>query len=267
MSNIDMSILNQSKDSLSVFSNKPFWIWDYSEHETKYLESIGQCCFNHILSLPTKGAKQYPLFNFQQIIFDTIEQNKNVWIKKARGIGFTTLMLRYISWKILSSTELDYKSIYIISAGNGNSSEDVTSKFKNLFEKKFPLIKLGSKFTDYWLRNTWIKILSNINFKDIDVHDTSYVIIDEADYLDGSGQTILEQEFLHPDNKSNCKVIMASTPNRTGGLFEKIENERNSSYVKLKLDYSCGLGTIYNESFIQEKKLDPEFEREYNLKY
>jgi len=60
---------------------------------------------------------------------------------------------------------------------------------------------------------------------------------------------------------------MASTPNKSGGLFQKIENNSTSKYAKLKLDYRCGLGTIYDRMFIEKKKLEPEFEREYNLEY
>ena len=60
---------------------------------------------------------------------------------------------------------------------------------------------------------------------------------------------------------------MASTPNKSGSLFQKIEDDANSKYAKLKLDYRYGLGTIYDMKFIENKKLEPEFDREYNLKY
>jgi hypothetical protein len=60
---------------------------------------------------------------------------------------------------------------------------------------------------------------------------------------------------------------MISTPNRPDGLFQNIENDNNSKYFKLKLDYTYGLDKIYDRQFIEKKKLEPEFEREYNLKY
>ena len=49
--------------------------------------------------------------------------------------------------------------------------------------------------------------------------------------------------------------------------MQRIENDPNSKYYKLKLDYTYGLDKIYNRQFIEKKKLEPEFEREYNLKY
>ena len=132
-------------------------------------------------------------FDFQSLIFNILEQNQNVWIKKARGIGLTTFVLRYLAWKILSSSEMDYKSIYIIT-GNDESLDEVASKFKNLFNKRFPLVKLESMFTDFWLKNTWIKILSRKNVLDIEICDAAYLFIDEADYLGHSEQTALEHK-------------------------------------------------------------------------
>lgn len=266
MQGLDPSIFARGKDSMSTFLDKPFWIWDDFIHKNEYLNSSGHCCFNHILSLPIKGGIQYPFFHFQSLIFNVLEQNQNVWIKKARGIGLTTFVLRYLAWKILSSSEMDYKSIYIIT-GNDESLDEVVSKFKNLFNKRFPLVKLESMFTDFWLKNTWIKILSRKNVLDIEICDAAYLFIDEADYLGYSEQTVLEQKASHFAEKGNCKTIMASTPNKSGALFQKIENDSTSKYAKLKLDYKYGLGTIYDRVFIEKKKLEPEFEREYNLKY
>lgn len=69
------------------------------------------------------------------------------------------------------------------------------------------------------------------------------------------------------EEKSNCKIILCSTPNRPLGLMQTIENDINSKYTKLKLDYTYGIGKIYDREFIEKKKREPEFEREYNLKY
>jgi hypothetical protein len=49
--------------------------------------------------------------------------------------------------------------------------------------------------------------------------------------------------------------------------MQRIENDPNSKYTKLKLDYTYGLDKIYDRQFIEKKKLEAEYEREYNLKY
>ena len=264
MFGLDIPVLAQGKDSLSVFLDTPFWIWDYYLHGSQYTKTNGHCCFNHLISLPTKNGRQYPIFPFQELIFNALEQNQNVWIKKARGIGLTAFMLRYLAWKILSSTELDHKSIYIVS---GNSDEKVNGKLKKLFEKRFPLLKLESKFTDLWLKKTTIRILTISNIMDIEVHDIAYLFIDEADFLTHRQQEVLEHTLSLYAEKANLKIIIASTPNSLGGLFEKIENDPAYKYTKLKLDYTYGLGTMYDRKFIEKKRLESEFEREYNLKY
>lgn len=47
---------------------------------------------------------------------------------------------------------------------------------------------------------------------------------------------------------------MASTPNRSGGLFETIEKDPNSKYEKIVLDYTVGLDKIYDRKEVEKKK-------------
>jgi hypothetical protein len=49
---------------------------------------------------------------------------------------------------------------------------------KKLFEKRFPLVRLESKFTDLWLKKTWIKVLEPQDIMDFESHDTAYLFID-----------------------------------------------------------------------------------------
>src|SRR6266508_2589142 len=69
--------------------------------------------------------------------------------------------------------------------------------------------------------------------------------------------------------KSNPFIVMVSTPNAPGGLFEKIgkESESECIYKRVKLDYNYGIGKIYTKEEIEIQKASPSFEREYNLKY
>lgn len=62
---------------------------------------------------------------------------------------------------------------------------------------------------------------------------------------------------------------MSSTPNAPEQLFDRIEDEPESTclYKRLLLDYTYGLGKSYTEDEIAKAKASPSFEREYNLKY
>ena len=69
--------------------------------------------------------------------------------------------------------------------------------------------------------------------------------------------------------KSNPYIVMVSTPNPPGGLFEKIEKEPEETciYRRLLLDYNYGIDKIFTREEIEKVKHSHSFEREYNLKY
>jgi hypothetical protein len=184
-----------------------------------------------MIGLPEKNMKIYPIFDYELDVISKIESNRNIWIKKASGIGATELILRFLTWK-------------------------------------FPLMQLESKFTDLWIKNTNVKIFPSRNVKDLRGYtDVSYLFIDEADYFEPSVTTELEHAITRYEEKCNCTTIMVSTPNAPGGLFQKIELDPLSKYHKIILDYTVGLGKIYDPEEIKRKMNEPEFQREYAGKY
>ncbi len=251
---IQLSRLQESPEhfhTLERFTNKPFWIWDDKEHEK--LRGLHDCCFQHIVGLPIKNDLEYPFFDYEQLIFNTIEQNQNIWIKKSRGLGVTTFLIRYLAWKILSSSELNNKSIFIISGTREEFANYVKKKMEQLFERRFPSLILDSKYTELTIKKTWIKVMPTKNIKDVRGYmDAAYLFIDEADYFEQSIQKELEPAISAYEEKSKGKTIMVSTPNAPGGLFEKIENDKNSKYAKLLLDYTYGLDKIYDRVYRKE---------------
>jgi len=254
--------------SLDIFLGKEFWIWSKEQHKEQFIKTNGQCCFNHIIGLPLKNNKEYPIFDYEKLVYDGIENNRNVWIKKASGIGATEFILRYLNYKILVNADLEYKNIFIISGTFVHHANELKVRMENLFRIRFPSIRLESKFTDLWIKNTNIKIFPSRNVKDLRGYtDVSYLFIDEADHF---GQSVIN-ELLHDitryEEKSNCTTIMVSTPNAPGGLFETIERDPNSKYHKIVLSYEVGLNKIYDPLEIAKKKLEPEFAREYECKY
>jgi hypothetical protein len=46
----------QEPKALEGLRNKPFWIWDITEHKLEDIKTDGNCCFNHILFLPKKNG-------------------------------------------------------------------------------------------------------------------------------------------------------------------------------------------------------------------
>ena len=96
------------------------------------------------------------------------------------------------------------------------------------------------------------------NVKDLRGYtDVSYLFIDETDYFGPSVNNELLHSITAYEEKSNCTTIMASTPNRPGGLFKSIEEDPNSKYEKIFLDYTVGLDKIYDRKEIEKKKMNP----------
>jgi hypothetical protein len=62
----------QQTKLFEILQNKPFWIWNIEEHKQEDIKTNGDCCFNHIIGLPTKEGVEKPLFDYEQIIFDTL---------------------------------------------------------------------------------------------------------------------------------------------------------------------------------------------------
>jgi hypothetical protein len=47
----------QQTQSFDKLQNKPFWIWNIEEHKLEDIRTKGECCFNHIIGLPTRCSE------------------------------------------------------------------------------------------------------------------------------------------------------------------------------------------------------------------
>ncbi len=99
--------------------------------------------------------------------------------------------------------------------------------------------------------------------------NVSFILLDEADFFPKSQQTDARHISERYIGKSDPFIVIVSTPNAPGGLFDSIERESESTclYKRIQLDYTIGLGKIYSSAEIERAKSSPGFEREYNLKY
>ena len=63
---------NTHKELLQRLQNKPFWIWDIAEHKQEDIKTDGDCCFNHIIGLPTKEGMEKAIFDYEKLLYDSI---------------------------------------------------------------------------------------------------------------------------------------------------------------------------------------------------
>lgn len=231
--------------------------------------------FNEVIGLPRKDTveqdnKEFPIFDYEIDVVKAIRNNQHIWIKKARGLGITELVLRYLAWACLSTNRLQGKSIFIVSGTREEFANLLKERLADLFTRHYPNLQLESKYTELTLNKTWIKVFPTQQVKDLRGHiDVAYIFIDEADFFERIEQEELEAVITAYEEKSKAKIIMVSTPWLPDGLFQKIETDQifKNTFHKMFLDYTYGLDRIYDNDFIQRKQNEPFFEAEYNLQY
>jgi hypothetical protein len=88
----------------SLLRDKPFWIWDTAEHNKEYKETGGLCCFTDIVGRSQKSGREYPLFDYQQLLYNTLMsesgsfKDKHLYLPMSTGIGASEMFLRLMAW-------------------------------------------------------------------------------------------------------------------------------------------------------------------------
>lgn len=209
------------------------------------------------------AGKKYPG------LFQVLESQKHVWVKKATGMGFSTFALTYIAWKCINDGNwkgIADAQVCIVTGQGIHRATDLMRRLKALFR--------GYEFTDKETVATIAGVRVEAFPADhIDamrsLEHPRFIFIDEGDFFSPGQQANARDaaERYIAKGKANPSIVFGSTPNLPGGLFETMEKEQNSIYHKVFWPYTVGLGKIYSDEGIAKAKQSPSFEREYNLKY
>jgi hypothetical protein len=105
--------MTQQSKILERLRNKPFWICDIEKHKQGDIKTNGDCCFNHIVGLPTKVKVEKPMFDYEKLLYDSLLllpnygysnnipshnfKDKHLSIKKATRLGVTEFFLRLMA--------------------------------------------------------------------------------------------------------------------------------------------------------------------------
>jgi hypothetical protein len=140
----------QQQQQTTIFSSraweKPFWIWNIEEHKLADIITNGDCCFNHIIGLPKKNTQDKPLFGYEKMLLDTLQQYKHIWIKKATGLGITEFMLRYMAWLCFMDPDSQNTQMCIVTGPRIELAITLIDRMKRLFTDK-GLVTFDSKET------------------------------------------------------------------------------------------------------------------------
>lgn len=263
------------------FEGLPFYCnWPNSEEEREarpIMPKVGttDCCFNHATGLPQKNGIFFPLFDYEQMLYQRLYHYKHLWIKKATGLGVTEFMLRYMAWICLcnnSTSGITGSQMCIVTGPRIELAITLIDRLKGLFSQinlAKPIL-FDSKETVIELNGVHIEAYPSHHLDAMrGLKDVSFIYLDESDFFPPGQQQGARDVSERYIAKSNPWIVMVSTPNAPEGLFDRIEHEPESTclYKRTLLDYTYGLGRIYTGGEIDAAKASPSFEREYNLKY
>jgi hypothetical protein len=234
----------QTSPLLQRLRAKPFWYWDQNQHKAEDIKTKGDCCFNHIIGLPQKDGHDMPLLPYQRTLYESLQNHKHIWIKKSRGIGVTTFLLRYIAWCCFSKYAANSR-VCIVTGPRIDLAEDLIARFKGLFRKDTKLVSLDRTASTVAIINGVKVEAFPSHYVDImrGLDNVKFILSDETDYYLPFQQTevraVMEGYIGKPN--SDPTIVMVSTPKAPGGLMQQIELEPDSLYHKLFFDYTYGL--------------------------
>ena len=113
---------------------------------------MANCCFNHVVGLPTKNKREFRLFDYEKILYDSLMQpspepelsKTNIsGVKKATGLGVTEFMLRLMAWLCTSTDDYKNTQMCIVTGPNIDLAIKLIKRLKAIFSNR-----LGVYFTN-----------------------------------------------------------------------------------------------------------------------
>ena len=160
------------KDLFQKLYDKPFWIWDKQQHKQEDIKTDEDCCFNHIIGLPTKEGEEKAIFDYEKILYYALLDNddsnilhhafkhEHLWVKKANGLGVTEFFLRLMAWLCLRNDDYTNSQMCIVTGPNIDIAIKLIKRMKALFEPRLH-VTFDSKETVLELNGCTIEAYSS----------------------------------------------------------------------------------------------------------
>jgi len=206
------------------------------------------------------------LFDYEKELLQTFKENKKIWIKKSTGLGITEFIIRWIAWRCLSSNHMRDKQVDTNVVMLTGPRIDLAITVMNRLKALLPDVPKG-KETVCVLNGNRIEAFPSHHLASARGLNPQIVFLDEADFFPPGQQQEARMVSERYIAKTDPHILMVSTPNLPGGLYENMESEEKSIYKRITWNYQVGLNKIYTQEDIRKAKESPSFEREYNLQY
>jgi hypothetical protein len=208
-----------TKELFQRLQGKPFWIWDIEEHKQEDIRTDGDCCFNHIIGLPTKEGIEKAMFDYEKILYDSILvndarnhsfQHKHLWVKKATGLGVTEFFLRLMAWLCLRNEDYRNSQMCIVTGPNIDIAIKLIKRMKALFEPKLH-VTFDSKETVLELNGCSIEAYPSNHIDAYRALDNpKFILIDEGDFFRKGEQEDVRHVSERYIAKSDPYIVMVN---------------------------------------------------------
>jgi hypothetical protein len=52
--------------------DRPFWIWNPTQHRQEDIKTKGDCCFNNLIGLSKKDGIKKSIFEYEKLLYDSL---------------------------------------------------------------------------------------------------------------------------------------------------------------------------------------------------
>ena len=189
---LSLEVTQEQSKLFDICRGKPFWIWNIEEDKQEDIRTNGDCCFNHIIGLPTKEGIEKAIFDYEKILHDALLDNdysihafkhKHLWVKKATRLGVTGFFLRLMVWLCLRNDDYKNSQMCIVTGPNIDIAIKLIKRMKGLFEPKLD-VRFDSKETVLELNGCTIEAFPSNHIDAYRALDNpKFILIDEGDFF------------------------------------------------------------------------------------
>jgi len=174
-------------------------------------------------------------YDYEQELFKTFSNHKKIWIKKSTGLGITEFIIRWIAWRCLSTDMKDKQvdtNVILITGPRIDLAITVMNRLKALL----PDVPKG-KETVCVLNGNRIEAFPSHHLASARGLNPQIVFLDEDDFFPPGQQQEARMVSERYIAKTDPHILMVSTPNLPGGLYETMEAEDKSIYKRIVWNY------------------------------
>ena len=200
---------------LELLKGLPFYIdWQAAAPSVQKEAQKSSLSFNHVIGLPRKNGQELPLFDYERLLFNTLENHKHVWIKKATGLGITEFMLRYIAWLCVRDDSLRRQGaqMCIVTGPRIELAIGLIARLKGLFTNELH-VTFDTKETVIELNGVNVEAYPSHHIDAMrGLPNVSFLFLDEADFFPPGQQAFLWPWIIHhsiPHGISKCVLDRA----------------------------------------------------------